>query len=237
MHEGEPALSQTAAASLGPCDFHLRAGVNVPAVHVVDGEALCSACFDGKPISEGGTKAVPASQITGAPHSARNHGVLSAQAARCIQRRHERIHSVHAAPHDKQNPQGGSTALSPREIEVVTLLAERRGTKDIATAMKISVRTVKAYVSGALAKSGTQDRTALVLWWVQGFAPGRAPASLRECVARIERDLGTISSAVRDRATRIERELEATASTIDCVTQIERSFEALKASLVSRGEE
>ena len=49
-------------------------------------------------------------------------------------------------------------SLTPRELEVVQLLARQLSTTQIASDMSISVNTVRTRVRGALRKLGTDDR-------------------------------------------------------------------------------
>lgn len=53
-------------------------------------------------------------------------------------------------------------ALTPREIEVLSLLAEGAGNREIASRLKISEHTVKFHVSAILGKLGAASRTEAV---------------------------------------------------------------------------
>src|SRR3954468_2656645 len=55
-------------------------------------------------------------------------------------------------------PRPDLRVLSPRELDVVRLLARQMSTTQIAAALSISVNTVRARVHGALGKLGAQDR-------------------------------------------------------------------------------
>jgi DNA-binding NarL/FixJ family response regulator len=59
--------------------------------------------------------------------------------------------------------------LTPRETEVLAMLAEGAGNKQIATRMRISEHTVKFHVSSILAKLGAVSRTEAV---ARGFKEG-----------------------------------------------------------------
>jgi DNA-binding NarL/FixJ family response regulator len=58
---------------------------------------------------------------------------------------------------------GGLDALTSREREVLAELAKGRSNREIARALGVSEKTVKAHVSSVLAKLGVQDRTQAAL--------------------------------------------------------------------------
>ncbi len=58
---------------------------------------------------------------------------------------------------------GGLDALTSREREVLAELTKGRSNREIARALNISEKTVKAHVSSVLAKLGVQDRTQAAL--------------------------------------------------------------------------
>jgi NarL family two-component system response regulator LiaR len=64
------------------------------------------------------------------------------------------------------------TDLTPREIEVLTLIAKGYSNKEIANSLCIAIRTVKAHVSNILSKLHAMDRTQAALYAVrQGLVP------------------------------------------------------------------
>jgi DNA-binding NarL/FixJ family response regulator len=58
---------------------------------------------------------------------------------------------------------GGLDSLTSREREVLAELAQGRSNREIARALYVSEKTVKAHVSSVLAKLGVQDRTQAAL--------------------------------------------------------------------------
>lgn len=64
--------------------------------------------------------------------------------------------------------------LTPREVEVLALIARGRSNKEIAVDLHISVKTVKTHVSNILGKLHMMDRTQAAIYAVrQGLGPGR----------------------------------------------------------------
>ena len=62
--------------------------------------------------------------------------------------------------------------LTPREIQVLRLLAAGRSNRALAGELYVSERTVKTHVSSILAKLGLEDRTQAALWAVRhGLGP------------------------------------------------------------------
>jgi DNA-binding NarL/FixJ family response regulator len=66
---------------------------------------------------------------------------------------------------------GGMDALTRREREVLAELAKGRSNREIARALQVSEKTVKAHVSSVLAKLGVQDRTQAALLAVRHELP------------------------------------------------------------------
>jgi DNA-binding NarL/FixJ family response regulator len=64
-------------------------------------------------------------------------------------------------------PARGLDALTSREREVLAELANGRSNREIARALHVSEKTVKAHVSSVLAKLGVQDRTQAALFAVR----------------------------------------------------------------------
>ena len=229
------------------CDYHSRAGVAVPAVRFVAGTPMCAACFDGKPVfsqQERETRKVlrPAQVRRTAPKTDRAlrraerirainptadrfaplRPVPSPAPARKIRiitsSRSEKTRSLPAPPPHGDRPRHGAR-LSPREVEILRLLTESLGTKEIATTLGISARTVKYHIGNALAKSGKRDRWSLMTWFAQNRAPAMPSKEeidlrslVRDSVARIEAELAAVTCAIRDRVAGMEREIEGCTS-------------------------
>lgn len=67
---------------------------------------------------------------------------------------------------------GRSAGLSPREAEVIALIARGLSNEEIAERAHLSMNTIKAYVRTAYRKIGVERRTQAVLWAVaNGFVP------------------------------------------------------------------
>jgi two-component system, NarL family, response regulator LiaR len=73
---------------------------------------------------------------------------------------------------DTSSRRGPLNQLSPRETEVLTLLARGRSNREIAHALAITEETVKAHVSSILAKLHLADRTRAAIFGLQqGLVP------------------------------------------------------------------
>ena len=68
----------------------------------------------------------------------------------------------------------GLRSLTPREREVLALLAEGRTNRQLADALTVSEKTVKTHVSSILAKLHLPDRTAAALYALRGGPAGRS---------------------------------------------------------------
>lgn len=63
--------------------------------------------------------------------------------------------------------QGGEAELTPRELEVVTLVAEAHTNKEIAEILSLSEKTVENHRSNAMRKLGMRDRVELVRYAIR----------------------------------------------------------------------
>ncbi len=64
-------------------------------------------------------------------------------------------------------PEQTATALTPREREILVLVAHGKSNRDIADALVISERTARSHVSNVLIKLGLASRTQAALWAVR----------------------------------------------------------------------
>jgi len=64
-------------------------------------------------------------------------------------------------------PRHTATALTPREREILVLVARGNSNRDIADALVISERTARTHVSNVLTKLGLASRTQAALWAVR----------------------------------------------------------------------
>jgi DNA-binding CsgD family transcriptional regulator len=57
-------------------------------------------------------------------------------------------------------------SLTPRELEVLELMAEAKSSKEVADALGISMRTVEGHLLLIFRKLGVRNRTAAAkIWW------------------------------------------------------------------------
>jgi DNA-binding NarL/FixJ family response regulator len=74
-----------------------------------------------------------------------------------------------------RRPRSAAQPLTPREREVLTLVARGSSNRQIADTLAVSERTARTHVSAILAKLGLASRTQAALWAVrEGLAPGEA---------------------------------------------------------------
>jgi DNA-binding NarL/FixJ family response regulator len=62
---------------------------------------------------------------------------------------------------------GAPFPLTPRELEVLRLVAAGRSNREIAEALFVSLPTVKVHVRGVLGKLGVASRTAAAAWAIR----------------------------------------------------------------------
>jgi two-component system, NarL family, response regulator LiaR len=66
------------------------------------------------------------------------------------------------------------SGLTPRELEVLSQVAEGLSNKEIAAKLVISEKTVKTHISSLISKLGQEDRTRLAIFAIRkGLVPGK----------------------------------------------------------------
>jgi DNA-binding NarL/FixJ family response regulator len=66
--------------------------------------------------------------------------------------------------------------LTPREAEVLRLIADGRSNREIARALFVSEATVKTHVNRIFAKTGSRDRAQAIRYaYTHGYAQPAAP--------------------------------------------------------------
>jgi DNA-binding NarL/FixJ family response regulator len=100
---------------------------------------------------------------TSGPTGESTDGLARIQARRLFGAAQAYLRAVGTAPHQDRTPAAtAGMALSPREVEVLRLLADGRSDREIAAALGVSHRTVTTHVAGIFNKLGVTSRTAAV---------------------------------------------------------------------------
>jgi DNA-binding NarL/FixJ family response regulator len=106
----------------------------------------------------------PEEVIHGIRTVARGESLLFPDAVRELARRHVRATGSGTVP--------GLERLTPREREVLLLVAQGLSNAEVAERLVVGVETVRTHVASVLAKTGARDRTqAVVLAYQSGFVP------------------------------------------------------------------
>lgn len=108
------------------------------------GGYLIAAYFFAAPVSWLGGYVARINQVIEAPAIEMGEGVAEAKRQRCV-----------------------TDSLTPREVEVVQLVAEGATNKQIAAKLTISIRTVDSHVGNAMKKTAAKNRTDLAVIAVQ----------------------------------------------------------------------
>jgi DNA-binding NarL/FixJ family response regulator len=89
----------------------------------------------------------------------------------------ELVEAVEAAVAGRELPGrvdrlGSEVSLTPREVEVLSLIAQGCSNLEVAERLYLSINSVKTYIRSAYAKIGATSRSRAVAWCLQnGFAP------------------------------------------------------------------
>jgi two-component system, NarL family, response regulator DegU len=87
------------------------------------------------------------------------------------------------APQNGSTPQRATGALTQRETDILTLLAEGRSNRDISRALFLSEKTVKAHLAAIFRKLNVTNRTQAAMAAVSmGIGPSRFPADPGEAI-------------------------------------------------------
>jgi DNA-binding NarL/FixJ family response regulator len=91
----------------------------------------------------------------------------------------QRLLSAAARARDTPGPPGvptGEGELTPREAEVLRLIADGRSNREIARALFVSEATVKTHVNRIFAKTGSRDRAQAIRYaYTHGYAEPASP--------------------------------------------------------------
>jgi DNA-binding NarL/FixJ family response regulator len=68
---------------------------------------------------------------------------------------------------DRGGPEGEFDVLTPRELQVLKLIAEARSSKEIAAELVISIKTVERHRANILEKLGMSDRVELTRYAIR----------------------------------------------------------------------
>ncbi len=99
------------------------------------------------------------------------------EAIRAAQRGERRLHpeAIRKLMEQVAKPPSASAAassLTPREIEVLALVAQGKHNREIAETLVISEKTAKMHISNILGKLGLEDRTQLAIYAIQNGLAG-----------------------------------------------------------------
>lgn len=150
------------------------------------------------------------------------------------------MHAIERAASEKK-PQLGES-FCPRETEVTKLVAKGLRNRGIAAVLGVTERTVKFWISRALAKSGTTNRIELSRWFkgessasVSVMPRRDAPyPSARGSLPSIEHELRNISAALRIAFSPIETVRQALSQLLERAAQLGRDVELEQSDYLQR---
>jgi DNA-binding CsgD family transcriptional regulator len=151
------------------CEPHHERGLIVRAEKIVAGTPMCDACFAGRPVSNLVDELFE--MLLEMPRLPRkSYGIRTLSSVERIRRRGQRIRTIRPrtswrrGKRELKLPVPPRLAISPRQSEVLSLLAKGLSNKEIATALGTSERAIKFHLSNLYKKSATKNRTNLLLW-------------------------------------------------------------------------
>jgi DNA-binding CsgD family transcriptional regulator len=68
---------------------------------------------------------------------------------------------------------GSEVGLTPRELEILSLVAQGRSNSEIARETYLGMNTIKSHVRNAYAKIGATNRSQATAWAIQHGLPSR----------------------------------------------------------------
>jgi len=83
------------------------------------------------------------------------------------------LHGIVEARGRASVPFGHRSVLTPREVQVASLVADGESNRSIARMLFVSIRTVETHVQNALVKLGLRSRTELAVWFREQAATAR----------------------------------------------------------------
>lgn len=139
-----------------------RVRAAAPATRVIAFSAFDSPTYVARAVSAGAHDYI----LKSASRSQLIDAVTSAAAGAPPTRAGE-LHRVASSMADKQLPTDVDVPLTPRETQVLRLLAMGLSNREIADAFEISIETVKEHVQNLLRKVELNDRTQAAVWAIR----------------------------------------------------------------------
>ncbi len=118
-------------------------------------------------------KIIPAIQAGAASYLLKDVSAdVLVEAIRAVRRGERRLHpeAMRKLMEQVAKPPAGSptaASLTPRELEVLALVAQGKHNREIAAALVISEKTAKMHISNILGKLGLEDRTQMAIYAIQ----------------------------------------------------------------------
>ncbi|HEV2495596.1 MAG TPA: response regulator transcription factor [Terriglobia bacterium] len=151
-------IGRDASAALGRSG---EAASGAPAIVVLADDALAREAFDRGARSVLPRESAPEEIVAAVFAAAAGLVALRPETAELVIENGSQRPAFHAA-HPGSADGFGDEALTPRELEVLNLVAEGAGNKEIAARLRISEHTVKFHVASILSKLGAASRTEAV---------------------------------------------------------------------------